>query len=424
MNSTQNDKLMQIKPETLVVGVDVGKKKHYARAFDYRGIELAKLIKFSNTRKGFEAFEGWIRSLMQLNGMTDTIVGFEPTGHYWFALGDFLKSSGYKLGIVNPYHVKCSRELDDNSPTKNDHKDPKTIAMLVKDGRYRDVYIPDDLYQELREVVVERERLNEQLTAIQNQVVRWLDIRFPEFNDVFKAWTGKSAMMTLKSFPTPALVCSAGVDEILKTWQKASKRASRRKAELIVKLASASIGRVTGSDAAVFALRNLLQQYELIEEQQEHTECLMQELLLRVPNASKILEIKGIGVVSAVVIISEIGDISRFKDPRQIIKLAGLNLREDSSGKHKGKTVISKRGRRRLRESLFKTMIPMLANNPEFRAIHARNITRSLNPMNKMQSIIALCGKLVRVIYAVFGKGNNYDSGKMLSDMNLQQEAA
>jgi hypothetical protein len=36
MNSTQNDKLMQIKPETLVVGVDVGKNTHYARAFDYR----------------------------------------------------------------------------------------------------------------------------------------------------------------------------------------------------------------------------------------------------------------------------------------------------------------------------------------------------------------------------------------------------
>jgi transposase len=151
---------------------------------------------------------------------------------------------------------------------------------------------------------------------------------------------------------------------------------------------------------------------------------MMQELLLRVPNASKILEIKGIGVVSAVIIISEIGDISRFKDPRQILKLAGLNLKENSSGKHKGKTTISKRGRRRLRESLFRTMIPMLANNPEFRAIHARNTARSVNPMNKMQSIIALCGKLVRVIYAILSKGNNYDSGKLLSDMNLQQEAA
>lgn len=85
MNSTQNDKLMQIKPETLVVGVDVGKNVHYARAFDYRGIELAKLIKFSNNRKGFESFDSWMKSLMVLKGKTDTIVGFEPTGHYWFA---------------------------------------------------------------------------------------------------------------------------------------------------------------------------------------------------------------------------------------------------------------------------------------------------------------------------------------------------
>ncbi len=64
----------------------------------------------------------------------------------------------------------------------------KTIAMLAKDGRYREVYIPDDLYRELREAVDERERLQEQLTAIHNRVVRWLDIRFLEFQTVFKGW--------------------------------------------------------------------------------------------------------------------------------------------------------------------------------------------------------------------------------------------
>lgn len=59
--------------------------------------------------------------------------------------------------------------------------------MLVKDGRYRDVYIPSNCYQELREAVLERERLVEQMTALSNQVIRWLDIRFPEFTKVFKA---------------------------------------------------------------------------------------------------------------------------------------------------------------------------------------------------------------------------------------------
>ncbi|MDD4767954.1 MAG: hypothetical protein PHF87_10330 [Desulfotomaculaceae bacterium] len=49
MKNTQNKKILQIKIETLVIGIDIGKETHYARAFDYRGIELARLLKFSNT---------------------------------------------------------------------------------------------------------------------------------------------------------------------------------------------------------------------------------------------------------------------------------------------------------------------------------------------------------------------------------------
>lgn len=70
--------------------------------------------------------------------------------------------------------------------------------MLVKDGRFREVYIPEDVYQELREAVSERERLVEQMISLGNQVIRWLDIRVPEFNEVFKKWSGLAAILTLK----------------------------------------------------------------------------------------------------------------------------------------------------------------------------------------------------------------------------------
>ena len=424
MKRNQNEKISQIKNETLVVGIDIGKETHYARAFDFRGIELAKLLRFSNTAQGYEALDSWMKNTMQQKAKTEAIVGFEPTGHYWFTLGDHLQSKGHRLGIVNPFHVKCTRELDDNSPTKNDHKDPKTIAMLVKDGRFRDVYIPEDLYQELREAVLERERLQEQIIALSNQVIRWLDIRFPEFNNIFKDWSGKAAWTTLRTFPTPARVIAAGAPGILATWQKHLQKASLKKAERLVQAASESIGRTAGTEAAEVALQNLLTQYEMITQQQQEVERLMQELLLRVPNAAKLLNIKGVGMITAAVIISEIGAIERFKDPRQIVKMAGLNLRENSSGKHRGKTTISKRGRKRLREGLFRVMIPILANNPEFRAIHQRNLTREKNPLNKMQSIVALCGKLVRIIYAILTKGHDYNANKMMSDMDRSMKAA
>jgi len=424
MKRTQNEKILQIKFETLVVGIDVGKETHYARAFDCRGIELAKLLRFSNTNQGYESLEEWMQEIMKKQGKTEAIVGFEPTGHYWFTLGDHLQRKGHRLGIVNPFHVKCTRELDDNSQTKNDKKDPKTIAMLVKDGRYRDVYIAEDVFQELREAVSERERLVEQLVGLSNQIIRWLDIRFPEFNEVFKDWRGLAAWLILKQYSTPANVVEAGTSEIVNTWKKGMKKPSIKKAEKLVRIASESIGRTAGSEAAEASLQNLLTQYEMILKQKQDIEKLLQELLIRVPNATKLVEIKGIGMVTAAVIVSEIGDISRFKDPRQIQKMAGLSLRENSSGKHKGKTTISKRGRKRLREGLFRAIISMLATNQEFRTLHQRNISREKNPLNKMESIIALCGKLTRVIFAILTKGNDYDASKMLNDINRSMKVA
>lgn len=425
MKRTQNEKISQIKISTLVVGIDIGKETHFARAFDYRGIELTKLLKFSNTAEGFELLGRWMRDTCRQQEKTEVIVGLEPTGHYWFTLGDHLKRQGHKLAIVNPFHVKRTKELDDNSPTKNDRKDPKTIAMLVKDGRYREVYIPEDIYQELREAVEERERLQKQLIAIHNRVIRWLDIRFPEFTEVFKKWTGKTALLTLQTFPTPAKVLGTGAEEILATWRTVVKRSiGIKKAQALVKAASKSIGRTTGQVASETSLQNLLAEYELYHAQHERLKQLVQELLLQVPNAVKLLGIKGVGLITAATFVGETGDIHRFEHPRQIQKLAGCNLVENSSGKHKGKTTISRRGRKRLRRGLFMTMIAILGKNPEFRELHHRNLTREKNPLNKMQSIIALCGKLIRVFYAILKNGVDYNPEKMMGDIQQSMKAA
>lgn len=425
MKSTQNEKISQIKSWTLVVGIDVAKETHYARAFDFRGIELAKLLKFSNTAEGFKLLEQWMQDICQQHNKTDIIVGFEPTGHYWFTLGDYLKARDHRLAIVNPFHVKRSKELDDNSPTKNDRKDPKTIAMLVKDGRYREVYIPEDLYQELREAVAERDRLVQRLTSINNQVERWLDIHFPEFQTIFSDWQGKAAFLTLRYFPTPGKIVAAGAEKIEAIWKTSMKRsAGLKRAKELVKAAEDSIGRKTGLAAAEASLHNLLTEHELYRGQYEQMEQLMMDLLNQIPNAEKLMAIKGVGLITVATFVGEVGNINRFQDPRQIQKLAGLNLVENSSGKHNGKTQISRRGRRRLRHSLFIAMIPILATNQEFRMLHKRNLTRENNPLTKMQSIIALCGKLIRVFYGLLRNGTDYSAEKMLNDIEPGMKVA
>lgn len=180
MKYTQNKRIMQVEETTLVVGIDIASEEHYARAFNWRGIEHGKVISFSNSREGFEKLKTWMENLKKENKKEKIICGAEPTGHYWFGIGQYLKEEEIKLVLVNPYHVKRSKELDDNSPTKTDVKDPKTIAKLVIDGRYSEPYIAEKVYSEIRILNEIRMSLTKEKIIIKNKVERWLKIYFPE----------------------------------------------------------------------------------------------------------------------------------------------------------------------------------------------------------------------------------------------------
>lgn len=135
-------------------------------------------------------------------------------------------------------------------------------------------------------------------------------------------------------------------------------------------------------------------------------------------------KIVGLTMITVAGFLAEVGDVRRFESPRQIQKLAGLSLRENSSGKHKGQTTISKRGRSKLRAVLFNAAIPLIAKNPEFRSLHEYYTTRANNPLKKKQSVIAISCKLIRVFYAILANGVIYDPEKMISDIHRPSQAA
>lgn len=113
------------------------------------------------------------------------ILGIEPTGHYWFNLGKFFQDNEMKPVLVNPHHVKKSKKLDDNTPTKNDCKNPKVIVRLVREGRYMISYLLDVVYADLRTVSNIRFQLQSELTRIQNRTSCWFSIYFPEYKTVY-----------------------------------------------------------------------------------------------------------------------------------------------------------------------------------------------------------------------------------------------
>ena len=219
----------------------------------------------------------WGREAQSKNNKNATLVGMEPTGHYWFNLAQYLKDNDMKVVLVNPFHVNRSKELDDNNPTKNDRKDPKTIAMLVKDGRYIEPYIPEGIYKELRTTMDTRWQIVKQLNSIRNRVKRWLSIYFPEFNNVFGDWEGKAAMMTLKEFPTPAKVVDKGADGIATCWRREITRGvAAKRVVSLVEAAKESIGVRSGLRAAENELGCLLEEYAMLMRQYEGSMILLE----------------------------------------------------------------------------------------------------------------------------------------------------
>lgn len=380
MHFTQNERINQITSSTLIVGVDIAKFKHVARAQDSRGVEFGKPITFENNREGFELFVSWFQKISSEQGFQEVIVGMEPTGHYWLNLAHFLRDIQVTYGVVNPLHVKKSKELDDNSPTKNDIKDAKVIAQLVKDGRYAIPSLPQGIYAELREAMKIREHLTTDLCVVQARVHNWLDRYFPEFLTVFKDWECKSAIQMLSLYLLPHELVHVPDETLLQHLREAAKRGlGLGRIKNLKEAASRSVGIRNGSELAKMELKLLLTQYEWFQSRLEELESKLDKLLVHIPHVQQLLAIKGIGRDTIAGFLAEVGDISQYRHPKQITKLAGLNLKTNSSGKHIGQTKITKRGRKRLRALLFRVMMPLVAKNAAFRALHEYYTSITLN---------------------------------------------
>ena len=420
----KNDKISFITDDMLIVGCDVGSETHYVRAIDTRGREVSKrAFEFANTEEGFESVREWLGKLAAKNGKSQIVLGLEPTGHYWFDLATWMVSMGISVVQVNPYAVKQTKEIEDNSQDKNDRKDPKLIANLVKDGNYGMPYLPEGVYADLRRLSMFRDQLTEDRGRMMNRLHREMKIYFPEYKDALGKIDGPFTLTLLKVAPFPEDLIAIGEDGIRDIWKKDHLRGrGYSRASEIIRIARSSVGMKDGAESSRQAAKWFAEQIENLTKQLDDIQEQMNAKCAEIPHAANILEISGIGESILSGIIAEMGDIDRFDDVKEIQKLSGLGLVACSSGKHKGETKISYRGRKRLRYWLFQAAKSVVAHDETFKELHAYYTTRTENPLKKMQSLIVIACKLLRIIYKLLTTGVKYDPKKMRSDIVYQEE--
>ncbi|QNU05255.1 IS110 family RNA-guided transposase [Peribacillus butanolivorans] len=412
MQDKQNQLIERISDRHLVVGVDIAQQFHVARAVNYRGIVVGDPLTFENNEEGFNRFLEWINKLKAKNSLDTTIVGMEPTGHYWINLSKWLSNEKIDVVTVNPHLVKRNKENRDNTQSKSDKKDALVIADMVKNGYYAFVRSTPESFEKLRVLMSNRDVIVKRLVSSINQLNRWVDVVFPELRQVFKDVKGKGAIATLRLFPTPIELRSMQPQDIVGKWKSVMKRQpGLKKAYLLIDLAKRSIGTHQALDAYKLHLEQLLEEYDLATTQLERVEQEVTNVLQQIPFAKKLLAIKGISEISLAGILGEAGDLSGFAHGNSLLRHAGLHLSEASSGKWKGQIVISKRGRSRLRRFLYLATMSLVMNNPEFKELHANNV--KVKKIKKMKSIMKLCGKLARLFVGIAKRNESYSPEKL-----------
>ena len=426
MQSNQ-ERITRITPTTVIVGIDVAKETHWARITDYRGVELTKPFKVHNSTDGFESLQAKTEKLRLKNGCDQVVIGMEPSGHYWRALGWYLKLHESKpvLVGVNPYHTKQAKELDDNSQTKSDPKDALVIAHLIRDGRYFDTYLPKDEYAELRQLNAERQRIVKQISRANNVLIALLDEFFPEYATVWSNVTCPTSLEMLKIYTFPSDIVSAARDKLLKDIGMASNGTEGTKLmEQMIRAASRSVGVKEGLRAVRLRILNLIADLHHYEDQKADIEKKLAGVMDALQLGKVLQSMTGVGPIISAAFLGEVGDITRFIDWKQVRSLAGLNLVENSSGQHKGKTKVSKRGRPYLRHMLYMAGESGCRWNPEMNKFYRYLCDRKDNPLNWNQAYVATGLKIMRILFHLAKTGEEYDPDKALGAARLQQIAS
>jgi transposase len=127
----------------------------------------------------------------------------------------------------------------------------------------------------------------------------------------------------------------------------------------------------------------------------------IRDLLIGIPLAEYIQSLPGMGPISCGIFLGEMGNPDYFKNPRQIIKYAGYDPKENDSGSRTGRKIISKKGRWLLRKCLYFMVLRMVNKSAFFKEYYEHKKKGFHRPLEKKEALCAVIIKLIRVIFAL-----------------------
>lgn len=310
---------------TFYVGIDIAKFKHDCFIADDQGCVIRDSFSFQNDKAGFIFLLSILKDL-KLQGKIK--IGFESTGHYHFNLKLFLETNGFDYVEFNPLLVHKFVRTQTLRRTKTDKKDSFMIAKYLMTVDYKPYTNTFYHISNLKSLCRLRETLITDRTRFLNQITSYLDQIFPEFKPLLNNNLNKSALYILNHFMIPKKISRMTLEDYNKMKNKLKNPISYQKFSQIKDVSLKTVGH--SSDALEYALKTSLNTYLFLAKQIETVE----EKIVKIYQSLDyhIHTIRGVGILTAAGIASEIGNFNRFSTPSQIQAFAGLDPSKDDSG--------------------------------------------------------------------------------------------
>lgn len=380
------------------VGIDISKYKHDCFICTETGVVIEENLSFQNTNEGFNQL---LNLLNSLDNNHEIRIGFEATGHYGMNLKLFLEKNNYSFMEFNPALVKQFIKGQTLRRTKTDKKDAFQITKYLMSVDYKSH--PNQFYHKfsLKSLSRKRDKLITQRSYYLNQITNILDLIFPEFKPLFDNEFSVTSLYILNKYKTPDKIKNMkDFDSINKV---ARGKFSYAKFLKIKDAAKNTIGQ--SDDYLEFDFQNMLDLYNninsTIKKYDDKIEAIIKEL------NPPTLSIKGIGPISCAAIISEFGDVSRFKSADTMVAFAGIepSISESGTEQHDGKMV--KHGSGHLRYHLLNAADYVFLHESIFTEFYYKK--RNEGKTHRV-ALSHVAKKLVRIIYKLESENITFKS--------------
>jgi len=396
-----------------VVGIDVSSEFSVVAMLEPNGSLIRKPFRIDHNPKGFNALLEILKKEEE-RLKQKPIYFVESTGIFHLPLFFFLRSNDLKGFVLNPLCVHSTKNFDLRK-VKNDAKDAESIARLAKFQEVKYSLVPEPQILALRMMAREYYALSDMLTEMKNRLCTDLYLLFPGYINVFGNPFGKASLEILRRYPSPRDVLAADTNELTSLVSKISRKTipwAQIKVNTLLE-----ISKLTESMPMNFGVLSLKIKYHLdgIESLQNSLDGLLKQLHLMIDSPEFPVKVRryiellkampGIGFLTAVTLIAEIGDFSKFNSPKAFVAFFGIDPSVNQSGKFNGdRNKISKRGTRFGRRVLFTAALASIrttrsgdAINPILRDYYHQKCENK----KKKVALVAVMHKLLNYIFAV-----------------------